>query len=87
MNDDDVPQLRLNPAYKRLLTKDTNEKLFGGQNSVGKTVRMDGIDYYGFEDVNISTGSGASSRPVTACSTSVRGLGASRSSSPGSARR
>ncbi len=24
---------------------DTNEKLFGGQNSVGKTVRMDGIDY------------------------------------------
>ena len=26
MNDDDVPQLRLNPAYKRLLTKDTNEK-------------------------------------------------------------
>jgi putative ABC transport system permease protein len=28
-----------------VLTKDTNEKLFGGQNSVGKTVRMDGIDY------------------------------------------
>ena len=26
MNDDDVPQLRLNPAYKRLLTKDTNDK-------------------------------------------------------------
>jgi len=28
-----------------VLTKATNEKLFGGQNSVGKTVRMDGIDY------------------------------------------
>ena len=28
-----------------VLTRDTNEKLFGGQNSVGKTVRMDGIDY------------------------------------------
>ena len=28
-----------------VLTKDTNEKLFGGENSVGKTVRMDGIDY------------------------------------------
>ena len=28
-----------------VLTKDTNEKLFGGQNSVGKTVRMDGVDY------------------------------------------
>jgi len=28
-----------------VLTKDTNEKLFGGQNSVGKTVRMNGIDY------------------------------------------
>jgi len=26
MNEDDVPQLRLNPAYKRLLTKDTNDK-------------------------------------------------------------
>ena len=26
MNDDDVPQLRLNPAYKRLLTNDTNDK-------------------------------------------------------------
>ena len=26
MNDDDVPQLRLNPAYKRLLTKDGNDK-------------------------------------------------------------
>jgi len=26
MNDDDVPQLRLNPAYKRLLTKETNDK-------------------------------------------------------------
>jgi RNA polymerase sigma-54 factor len=26
MNDEDVPQLRLNPAYKRLLTKDTNDK-------------------------------------------------------------
>jgi RNA polymerase sigma-54 factor len=26
MNDDDVPQLRLNPAYKRLLTKDANDK-------------------------------------------------------------
>ena len=28
-----------------VLTKDINEKLFGGQNSVGKTVRMNGIDY------------------------------------------
>jgi putative ABC transport system permease protein len=28
-----------------VLTKDLNEKLFGGQNSVGKTVRMDGVDY------------------------------------------
>ena len=28
-----------------VLTKDTNEKLFGGSNSVGKTVRMDGVDY------------------------------------------
>jgi len=28
-----------------VLTKATNEKLFGGQNSVGKNVRMDGIDY------------------------------------------
>jgi putative ABC transport system permease protein len=28
-----------------VLTKATNEKLFGGENSVGKTVRMDGIDY------------------------------------------
>jgi RNA polymerase sigma-54 factor len=26
MNDDDLPQLRLNPAYKRLLTRDGNEK-------------------------------------------------------------
>ncbi len=26
MNDEDVPQLRLNPAYKRLLTKETNDK-------------------------------------------------------------
>ncbi len=26
MNDDDLPQLRLNPAYKRLLTRDTNDK-------------------------------------------------------------
>jgi RNA polymerase sigma-54 factor len=26
MNDEDVPQLRLNPAYRRLLTKDTNDK-------------------------------------------------------------
>jgi RNA polymerase sigma-54 factor len=26
MNDEDVPQLRLNPAYKRLLTKDTNDR-------------------------------------------------------------
>ncbi len=26
MNDEDMPQLRLNPAYKRLLTKDTNDK-------------------------------------------------------------
>jgi RNA polymerase sigma-54 factor len=26
MNEDDVPQLRLNPAYKRLLTRDTNDK-------------------------------------------------------------
>jgi RNA polymerase sigma-54 factor len=26
MNDDDVPQLRLNPSYKRLLTKETNDK-------------------------------------------------------------
>ena len=26
MNEEDVPQLRLNPAYKRLLTKDTNDK-------------------------------------------------------------
>jgi RNA polymerase sigma-54 factor len=26
MNDDDVPQLRLNPAYKRLLTRDENDK-------------------------------------------------------------
>jgi RNA polymerase sigma-54 factor len=26
MNDDDVPQLRLNPAYKKLLTRDTNDK-------------------------------------------------------------
>jgi len=26
MNDEDVPQLRLNPAYKRLLTKDGNDK-------------------------------------------------------------
>ena len=28
-----------------VLSKDTNEKLFGGQNSVGKTVRMNEIDY------------------------------------------
>jgi putative ABC transport system permease protein len=28
-----------------VLTKDNNEKLFGGQDSVGKTVRMNGIDY------------------------------------------
>ena len=28
-----------------VLGKELNEKLFGGQNSVGKTVRMDGIDY------------------------------------------
>jgi len=28
-----------------VLTRETNEKLFGGQNSVGKTVRMNGIDY------------------------------------------
>jgi RNA polymerase sigma-54 factor len=26
MNDEDLPQLRLNPAYKRLLTKDSNDK-------------------------------------------------------------
>jgi RNA polymerase sigma-54 factor len=26
MNDEDVPQLRLNPTYKRLLTKETNDK-------------------------------------------------------------
>jgi RNA polymerase sigma-54 factor len=26
MNDEDVPQLRLNPAYRRLLVKDTNDK-------------------------------------------------------------
>jgi RNA polymerase sigma-54 factor len=26
MNDDDLPQLRLNPAYKRLLTRETNDK-------------------------------------------------------------
>jgi len=26
MNDDDLPQLRLNPAYKRLLTRDNNDK-------------------------------------------------------------
>jgi RNA polymerase sigma-54 factor len=26
MNDEDVPQLRLNPAYKRLLTKEANDK-------------------------------------------------------------
>jgi len=26
MNDDDVPQLRLNPAYRRLLSKDLNDK-------------------------------------------------------------
>ncbi|MDR2012656.1 MAG: ABC transporter permease [Rhodanobacter sp.] len=29
-----------------VLTHDTNEKLFGGQNSVGKTVRMNGEDYH-----------------------------------------
>ncbi|MFL6618438.1 MAG: ABC transporter permease [Povalibacter sp.] len=28
-----------------VLSKETNEKLFGGQDSVGKTVRMDGDDY------------------------------------------
>jgi putative ABC transport system permease protein len=28
-----------------VLTKETNEKLFGGQNSVGKTVRMNDVDY------------------------------------------
>lgn len=28
-----------------VLTKEMNEKLFGGQNSVGKTVRMNGVDY------------------------------------------
>jgi putative ABC transport system permease protein len=28
-----------------VLSKETNEKLFGGQNSVGKTVRMNEIDY------------------------------------------
>jgi putative ABC transport system permease protein len=28
-----------------VLSKDTNEKLFGGQDSTGKTVRMDGNDY------------------------------------------
>ncbi|MEP7044103.1 MAG: ABC transporter permease [Dokdonella sp.] len=28
-----------------VLTKEINEKLFGGQNSVGKTVRMNGVDY------------------------------------------
>ncbi len=28
-----------------VLSKETNEKLFGGQNSVGKTVRMNSIDY------------------------------------------
>ncbi|MBO9664870.1 ABC transporter permease [Dokdonella sp.] len=28
-----------------VLSKDVNEKLFGGQDSVGKTVRMNGIDY------------------------------------------
>jgi RNA polymerase sigma-54 factor len=26
MNDDDLPQLRLNPAYKKLITRDTNDK-------------------------------------------------------------
>ena len=26
MNDEDIPQLRLNPAYRRLLTKDANDK-------------------------------------------------------------
>jgi len=26
MNDDDLPQLRLNPAYKKLLTRDSNDK-------------------------------------------------------------
>ena len=26
MNDDGVPQLRLNPAYKKLMTRETNEK-------------------------------------------------------------
>jgi putative ABC transport system permease protein len=28
-----------------VLTRELNEKLFGGQDSVGKTLRMDGIDY------------------------------------------
>src|SRR5260370_23075593 len=26
MNEDDLPQLRLNPAYKKLITRDTNDK-------------------------------------------------------------
>ena len=26
MNEDDIPQLRLNPAYKRLMTRETNDK-------------------------------------------------------------
>jgi putative ABC transport system permease protein len=28
-----------------VLTRESNEKLFGGQNSVGKTLRMNGVDY------------------------------------------
>jgi len=32
-------------ARVTVLSKDTNEKLFGGQDSVGKTVRMNEIDY------------------------------------------
>lgn len=34
-----------NHARAVVLGKEMNEKLFGGQNSVGKTVRIDGIDY------------------------------------------
>src|SRR6185312_8365060 len=26
MNEDDIPQLRLNPAYKKLMTRETNDK-------------------------------------------------------------
>ena len=28
-----------------MLSKETNEKAFGGQNSVGRTLRLDGRDY------------------------------------------